>query len=632
MLDLSFKKIALGFGLLALIATLMVPANSSGKSFTPYYGKSYSQPDQVLEYYPEPDIDFETPAFTSDKERFTSQGEMMSFLRELTEESQLVDMEIIGRTTEGKEIPMLMFRKGEDHKEKANVWLQGQIHGDEPAAGETALVMAQKLAGEFGEDILEKINVNIVPRVNPDGAYYFTRETARNLDANRDHFKLVTPEINSIHKAFHEFQPDVSVVGHEYGTKYTSQLFKSIGEEGALSHHDILLNPGLNLEVPQQIRDMSIDLFIANAENELTNRGFSNEKYYGTSGRNEEGQLIVEQLTNAVDRGPSNFAITPAFSFITETRGGQEIGRENFKRRVASSVTAQTSFLETTAENSTMIKNVVKEAKQTTIQKGRQVNDNNKVAIKSEKKSITNYDFSVTGIATGKPLDLKVEFLSAEEAIPTFERVRPVKYVLPPEYEEIVEKVQVNGAEVTKTEKPIKLEVESYTVTDKEVDENKFEGVYQSHVETEVTSKEIELPAGSYVFSMAQPIGNKLPLMFEPESDASYVTWNMIPSEVGNELPIYRVMKPKALSAEDIKLLVKGFETEESIDDRTSHSLQVHLSAVNQYEKKGKTEKIIKHMNGFKTLLDHQIDNDLISENAYSYLKTSADSLIEVWE
>src|SRR5699024_10046173 len=186
----------------------------------------------------------------------------MSFVRDLTEESQLVDMAIIGHSTEGKEIPMLMFRKGEDHKEKPNVWIQGQIHGNEPAGGETALVMAKKLAGEFGEDILEKINVNIVPRVNPDGAYYFTRQTALNLDANRDHFKLETPEINAIHKALHEFQPDVSIVGHEYGTRYTSELFKNIGKEGALSHHDILLNPGLNPEIPTQVRDMSVNLFI----------------------------------------------------------------------------------------------------------------------------------------------------------------------------------------------------------------------------------------------------------------------------------------------------------------------------------------------------------------------------------
>src|SRR5699024_10773337 len=102
---------------------------------------------------------------------------------------------------------------------------------------------------------------------------------------------------------------------------------------------------------------------------------------------------------------------------------------------------------------------------------GRQKNDDNKVAIKWEKKSIPNYDFSVTDIATGKPLDLKVEFLSSEETTPSLERVQPVKYVLPPEYKEIAEKVEINGAKVTKTEKPIKLEVESYAVTDKEVDQ-----------------------------------------------------------------------------------------------------------------------------------------------------------------
>src|SRR5699024_2912212 len=159
MLDSTFKKLTSGFSLVAITVALMVPVSASGESFTPYYGKSYSQPDQVLEHYPEPDIDFKTPAFSSDKERFTSQGEMMSFLRELNEESHLANMEVIGHTTEGKEIPMLMFRKGEESKEKHNVWIQGQIHGNEHAGGKTALVISEQLAGEFDEDILEKINV-----------------------------------------------------------------------------------------------------------------------------------------------------------------------------------------------------------------------------------------------------------------------------------------------------------------------------------------------------------------------------------------------------------------------------------------------------------------------------------------
>ncbi|WP_228279109.1 M14 family zinc carboxypeptidase, partial [Acinetobacter baumannii] len=70
----------------------------------------------------------------------------------------------------------------------------GQQHGNEPAGGEAMLVMAQRLAtGDLGE-MLERINVVIVPRANPDGAEAFERVLRNGIDPNRDHTMLRSPE------------------------------------------------------------------------------------------------------------------------------------------------------------------------------------------------------------------------------------------------------------------------------------------------------------------------------------------------------------------------------------------------------------------------------------------------------
>jgi hypothetical protein len=37
-------------------------------------------------------------------------------------------------------------------------------------------------------------------------------------------------------------------------------------------------------------------------------------------------------------------------------------------------------------------------------------------------------------------------------------------------------------------------------------------------------------------------------------------------------------------------------------------------------------------MNGFQALLDHQKDNNLISDKAYNNLKADADAMIEIWQ
>lgn len=54
--------------------------------------------------------------------------------------------------------------------------------------------MARELAPNGLLDaLLDKINVIVVPRANPDGAEAGTRNTANGVDMNRDHLLLQAP-------------------------------------------------------------------------------------------------------------------------------------------------------------------------------------------------------------------------------------------------------------------------------------------------------------------------------------------------------------------------------------------------------------------------------------------------------
>lgn len=132
-----------------LVTALALPAVQAAPD-TPYYGKEYSQPEKVLKLYPDPDVRFETPAFTSGQERFTSQEEMIQFLRKLDESSPWTVMKSLGRSQEGREMPVLFFKRGSG-KGKPTVWLQGQIHSNETAAGESVLVTAPKPVAVMGK-------------------------------------------------------------------------------------------------------------------------------------------------------------------------------------------------------------------------------------------------------------------------------------------------------------------------------------------------------------------------------------------------------------------------------------------------------------------------------------------------
>lgn len=69
----------------------------------------------------------------------------------------------------------------------------------------------------------------------------------------------------------------------------------------------------------------------------------------------------------------------------------------------------------------------------------------------------------------------------------------------------------------------------------------------------------------------------------------------------------------------------------EKFEDEAIHALDMHLTAVGQFEKKNEASKVTKHMNGFKLLLDNQKEKNLISEEVHEILWNKADGMLKIW-
>ena len=88
-----------------------------------------------------------------------------------------------------------------------------------------------------------------------------------------------------------------------------------------------------------------------------------------------------------------------------------------------------------------------------------------------------------------------------------------------------------------------------------------------------------------------------------------------------------------AIGAETMKTWVDRLAGEGEItNDEAARSLNVHLTAVSRYEDLDSAEKVIKHMEAFKDLLNYQKDEAIISDKAYNVLHTQAQRLIEKWD
>ncbi|WP_449355254.1 glycoside hydrolase family 3 protein [Virgibacillus natechei] len=85
-------------------------------------------------------------------------------------------------------------------------------------------------------------------------------------------------------------------------------------------------------------------------------------------------------------------------------------------------------------------------------------------------------------------------------------------------------------------------------------------------------------------------------------------------------------------SADGMKTLVETLIEEGEIEDgRIARSINIHLTSVSHFEESDSADKVIKHMERFKQLIDHQKDNGMVSAKAHSFLMTETDRLIEKW-
>lgn len=108
-------------------------------------------------------------------------------------------------------------------------------------------------------------------------------------------------------------------------------------------------------------------------------------------------------------------------------------------------------------------------------------------------------------------------------------------------------------------------------------------------------------------------------------------------SQASDHLPVTTditfVRGGHSLSVEGMKALIKTLENQGEISsDDAIHALNMHLTAVQHYEHQQMTEKAVKHLENFNLLLNDQIDKGLMSQDAYSSLKSDVAYLLEKWQ
>jgi hypothetical protein len=538
--------------LTALLALAVLHTPQLQAQFDPE--RAYKQSAEVRQRYPDPQIVYDTPGFKPGRQDFTSHEEMLAFTEDLARRSDVVKLRRIGTSQEGRAMPVLVLsadavQTGAQARRLGRpvVVMAGLQHGNEPAGGEAMLALAQELATGRLRPLLDKLTVVIVPHSNPDGAYYFRRSPYSTVDINRDHVKLDLPETRVLHRVVNEFEPQVFIDAHEF-----SVANRWIEKFGAIQSYDLMVQYATNPNVHPALTALADGKFMAGIRDAAGRAGYSHFWYYTTSYNMKN--LLVSMGGTTPDIGRNFGGLQNAVSFLIESRG-VGIGRESFGRRVHSHVVSIASLLDTAATNARELMDTVATARADTVRRGRDPQPGDTVAVRL-KSPVVKQKLDMLDPASGAIKVIEVDWSDSLNVATDIARQRPWAYVLPPVFHDVAERLTMSGVEVRRLAKAVELEVESFQVTERRASATFVEGRITHQVTTEVVPKKVRLPAGSYVFPMAQANAGVITVALEPESPSSFVSWGMIPvdkkgspvtASAPSEIPVYRLLRSAEL-------------------------------------------------------------------------------------
>ncbi len=159
-----------------------------------------------------------SPLEKNNYQKATSYEELIAFVKQLDEKSNLLTVENIGQTVQGRNLYALKFSSsefGKDHS-KITVLIHAQQYGNEQSGKEGALLLAQALLMPENRYLLDRMDIAIVPQMNPDGSEQNQRRNGNNADLNRNHLILTEPETMALHRFFDNYLFEVTMDIHEY--------------------------------------------------------------------------------------------------------------------------------------------------------------------------------------------------------------------------------------------------------------------------------------------------------------------------------------------------------------------------------------------------------------------------------
>lgn len=489
----------------------------------------WQESPEVAARFPDPSTPYSTPGLTNGRTTFTSNAELGQMLRQIASApagGTKAELITAGTSQEGTPIHALLLTRAAstalhdlDASGRPTVLLIGQQHGDEPAGSEALLAMAQSLAQGPLAPLLDKLNVLLVPRANPDGAASGRRTTSNGIDMNRDHLLLQTPEADALAKLSRNYRPVAVFDSHEF-----TVAGRYLDKFQAVQRYDALLQTPTTANTHEFVGKAANEWYLLPMQKALTDQGMSTNWYYTTTKKADDLTLSMGGVRP--DTGRNVYALKNAPSLLIETRG-VGIGRAHIQRRVHSHVVALTSALQTTAQRAKELEQVRAFVARDVASQACRGQFTLESQQTTEKRRIVFLDPQ-----TGEDRPQEVDWKSSVKLQPGESRARPCGYWLSTNAGEAADKLRALGLQVLRVAEPGNMLADTYQEVERSSSaKNDVLGPSSRSVErvkVQLQRIAIDVPEGSYYVPLNQPMANLAIAALEPDTQSSFFANHII--------------------------------------------------------------------------------------------------------
>ena len=523
----------LGLAALACIG-LLVGAGASAQ-FDP--ARVQLEPAAVAARFPAPAEHYDTPAFDAWQADFTRHAQMMARLQAIADRPD-VRLQQVGSTGQGRALPMVLLAHGGRWQPgKPTLMLVAHQHGNEPAPGEAILVLLERWSAPEHAALLRRVNIVAVPRANPDGAARFQRGNAQDLDINRDHLLLRTPEARAMAQLAARYRPQVVLDMHEFtaGDRWVAKF-------SAWAKYDVLLQAATTGNLDPGIAAAGLDEMLPAIRRAVQAEGLSDFWYHTTTAAPTSPVAMggVQPDTWRNIGGLRN-----AVSILHESRGAG-IGKQHLARRVQSHVVASEALLREMAARGPALVALGRQADRAVAAQA----CHGQIVVAGQ-QTPERRELTLIDAQTGADKTVDVDWRSALTIQATRQRARPCGYWLAPGQRQAVDTLRTLGVRVQPMARARWLQAERYRFTEVQTGQRQDgRGAIQDkggivQVQVALQPGRVRVPAGGWYVSLAQPLAGLVTAALEPDSQNSYVAARLIGlPAAGQGDALLRVMSP----------------------------------------------------------------------------------------